>query len=208
MARPILVIKEGMRTLARCALVSVLVGCGGASKPTTPVEPARFAVPQPRPAVKDLAVARDLDGEGVRAFSEGRFQSALIYFEAARRFGGPSLELWNIAKCQQRLEDPAAAAATLEQYLAEKDLSPQDRVEAQRELVELRNRPVRVTIVTIPANVTVLVDDRKVGRSPVSLDLTAGEHRIRAEEGSSGSASETVTLRRGRSAIVELYLRK
>src|SRR5258706_16315894 len=58
----------------------------------------------------DLDAARELDQQGVRAFAAGRFREAIHFFEEARRLGGPASELWNIARCHERLDEPEESA--------------------------------------------------------------------------------------------------
>src|SRR5580700_8414577 len=99
-----------------------------------------------RPRAADIDAARDLDQEGVRAFREARWSDAVRYFRASYRLGGPSSEVWNIARCRERLDDPEGAVTTLEQYLALRDLTSQDRAEAERELQALRARSSTLTV--------------------------------------------------------------
>src|ERR1700722_7033228 len=105
--------------------------------------PRRVGAEPSRPAAlpDDLERARTLDQQGVRAFREGRYNDAIRYFEEAFRLGGPSSELWNIARCDVKLDDPEAASVALDSYLAGSDLSPEDRASAKRELDDLRRRP-------------------------------------------------------------------
>src|SRR5688572_754870 len=65
----------------------------------------------------DLARARALDKEGAKAYGAGRYNDAIKYFEEAHRLGGPPFELWNVAKCYLRLDQPEQAADLLERYL-------------------------------------------------------------------------------------------
>src|SRR5258708_4901339 len=76
---------------------------------------------------RDLERARVLDQQGVRAYKEERYNDAIRYFTEALRLGGPPSELWNIAKCHARLDEPKEASEALEQYLAEPGLSSGDR---------------------------------------------------------------------------------
>src|SRR5271168_1219329 len=86
----------------------------------------------------DLARARFLDQQGVRAFADGHFRDAMTLFWASYRAGGPPTELWNVARCQLKLEDTDGARRTLETYLDQKDLADADRAEGKRLLDELK----------------------------------------------------------------------
>src|ERR1700692_4672487 len=76
--------------------------------------------------------ARELDQAGIRIFKEGRYADAIRYFRAAYRMGGPSSELWNVARCRERLDDAEGAALAIDEYLSQRDLSPGDRDAAER----------------------------------------------------------------------------
>src|ERR1700722_2735647 len=127
----------------------------------------------------DLEAARELDQQGVRAFVDGRYADAIRYFLVAYRYGGPSSGLWNIARSRERMDDPDAAAAAIEQYLAQQDLSPGDRTQAVRELEVLRDRVSVLTVTTVPSGAVVVIDGKQtVGPTPVSVEIHAGPHSI------------------------------
>src|ERR1700712_2107052 len=65
--------------------------------------------PEKDAASRDLERARVLDQQGVRAYKEERYNDAIRYFVEARKLGGPSSELWNIAKCHVHLDQPEEA---------------------------------------------------------------------------------------------------
>jgi hypothetical protein len=146
----------------------------------------------------DLDAARELDQQGVRAFREGRFSDAIRFFLSAYRLGGPSSELWNVARSRERMDDAETAATAIEQYLAQRDLSPQDRAEAEHELASLRGRPSILTVITVPPGAVVTLDGKPApGPTPVSLEV----HH-------DGYATQTRPLeaRFGRAVIVSLEL--
>src|ERR1700736_4580579 len=62
----------------------------------------------------DLDAARELDQQGVRAFAAGRYREAIHFFYEARRLGGPPTELWNIARCHERLDEGEESAKAIE----------------------------------------------------------------------------------------------
>src|ERR1700722_16740182 len=80
----------------------------------------------------ELARARFLDQQGVRAFGENRFRDAMALFGASYRAGGPPTELWNVARCQLKLDNPEDARRTLEEFLDRKDLTESDRADGKR----------------------------------------------------------------------------
>jgi hypothetical protein len=155
------------------------------------------------PSADDLARARALDQQGVRAFREGHYNDAIRYFTEALKLGGPSSELWNIARCHVKLDEPEAASEALERYLARGDLSPDDRASARRELEELARRPSTVTVASSPTGAFVAVDGKRIGRTPASVDVPAGEHVVAVQREGSPPHLERVVARYGRAVIVD-----
>src|SRR5438876_11238475 len=98
------------------------------------------------PKDEEVARARVLDQQGVRAYKEGRYNDAIRYFSEAFKLGGPPSELWNIAKCHMRLDQPDQASEAYDRYLMQPGLSQQDKAEARSELEELRQRRSILTI--------------------------------------------------------------
>jgi hypothetical protein len=154
----------------------------------------------------NVDAARALDQEGVRSFGEGRYADAIRYFSAARALGGPATELWNIARCLERLDDAEGASLALDEYLADSDLEAQDRAEAEREAQSLRTRASMLTVTTTPPGATMTLDGQPVGATPATLELRAGLHTLVLKH--EGFATETRSLdaRFGRAVIVALDL--
>ena len=146
----------------------------------------------------ELDRARTRDHEGARAFREGRYTDAMRYFEDALKLGAPSEELWNIARCLLKLDQPEDASDALERYLRAPDVSASDRAEAKDQLEELRHRRSTLTVTSSPANAEVDVDGRPAGRTPLSTDLAPGEHTVVVREGARAVHEERVVARFGR----------
>ena len=151
----------------------------------------------------DLERARALDHEGVRAFRDGRYNDAIRYFDDAYKLGAPSDELWNLARCYLKLDQPEEASKALERYLSEGDLRPEDRAEARAQLAELRRRRATLTITSQAAGAEALVDGRPVGRTPASVALSPGDHVVVVRRGRVVLHEQTVTARFGRAIIVD-----
>jgi hypothetical protein len=155
----------------------------------------------------NVAAARELDQEGVRSFRYGRFEDAIRYFRAAYRLGGPSSELWNIARSRERLDDPEGASNAIDEYLAQRDLSPRDRAEAEREKQALRTRPSILTVTTTPPGAVVTLDGaHALGTTPLSAEIAAGSHTIIIRRDGFGAESRPLEARFGRAVIVSLDL--
>lgn len=153
--------------------------------------------------------ARELDQEGVRSFRDGRYVDATAYFRAAYRLGAPSSELWNVARSRERLDDAEGAADVIEEYLRLKDLQPQDRAEAEREVQGLRARPSILTVTTSPASASVLLDGKPAsGVTPLSVEVHPGPHSLVVRRDGYFSETKALEARFGRALIVTLDLER
>ncbi|MBS2018595.1 MAG: PEGA domain-containing protein [Deltaproteobacteria bacterium] len=191
------------RVAASCAL-ALAVAAWAAPSLAQP-QPAK-----PAPRADDLARARTLDKEGAKAYEGGRYNDAIRYFEEAHRLGGPPFELWNIAKCHLRLDQPEQAADMLERYLATPNLPQEDRDEAARELAELKKRPSTMTIASTPSGARVAIDGKVVegARTPTSTTVDAGPHTVTITLPGYASYSRDVDARYGRAIIFDAPLAK
>ncbi len=154
----------------------------------------------------ELARARFLDQQGVRAFADGRIHDAMTLFQESFRAGGPSNELWNVARCQLKLEDVEGARHTLESYLTQKDLSEDDRNEGRRLLDEIDHRPSTFVVASTPSGAVVTVDGRAVGMTPVVSTLPPGTHEVKVGRSEAGSSVRHVEARDGRPIVISVEL--
>jgi hypothetical protein len=156
---------------------------------------------------QNVVAARALDQEGVRSFREGRYADAVRYFRAAHRLGGPSSELWNVARSRERLDDAEGAANAIEEYLAQQDLSRSDRAEAERELRAIRARTSVLTVTTNPAGALVIVDGKQTaGPTPLTVEIPPGAHTIAVRRDGYAAETRSLEARFGRAVIVSLDL--
>ncbi len=149
----------------------------------------------------ELARARFLDQQGVRAFAENRYRDAMALFSASYRAGGPPTELWNVARCQLKLDNPEDARRTLEEYLERKDLTESDRADGKRLLDEIERRPSTFVVASTPAGANVVVDGHTVGNTPYASTLPPGAHDVKI-----GSATKHVEARDGRAIVISVDL--
>jgi hypothetical protein len=160
-----------------------------------------------RTEARNLDSARELDRQGVRSFREGHFADAVRYFLASFERGGPSSELWNVARCEEHLDDPDAAVAALERYLSRPDLSATDRADARREAEALRERPSAFTLTTRPPGAAVWVDGERVGgATPLTVEVAPGAHAVVVRRNGYAPARRPFEAQLGRAVIVSLDL--
>ncbi len=157
---------------------------------------------------RDLARARTLDQQGARAYADGRYTDAIRYFEEAFRLGAPPIELWNIAKCYDRVDQPERAAEVLERYLATPELPKSDRAEAQQLLDAIKRRPSSVTVTSAPDGASVVVDGKAMpGRTPLTGTVPPGRHDVAVTRAGYDRYTSTFEAKFGRAVIVDATLR-
>ncbi len=166
------------------------------------------AAAQERDRHPDLKRAHELDAQGGRAFRDGRFKDAILFFTEAYRFGAPPIELWNVAKCHMKLDEPEAAEDAFRRYLEEPNLTAGDRADATQELEELRGRPSTLAIDSEPTGATFTIDDspNARGTTPGSIDIPPGRHHVHVEKEKAGAYDVDVDARLGRALILHAKL--
>jgi hypothetical protein len=192
-------------------VLALLLVWGGAAAACAPVDARGAGFPDEDTSAgrgkPDLDAARELDQQGVRAFGEGRFSDASRYFRSAYHLGGPSSELWNVARSRERMDDAETASRAFEQYLSQGDLTSRDRAEAERELRSLRARPSVLTVITAPPGALVSVDGKpRAGPTPVSLDVPPGPHTVAVHRDGGPTAFRRLEAHSGRAVILWLDL--
>lgn len=122
-----------------------------------------------QPAAEDLLAerARQLFDEGVELAGRGHFALARAVFRGAYELRAHPSVLYNIAQCEVRLGELAAAALTLQRFLDSSGdaLSPEQRIAAEAQLAELRAAPAPAAPER-PASAAVA---RPVATAPVPL---------------------------------------
>jgi hypothetical protein len=192
----------------RAALVAFVLAQACAKRATTAGAHARLDERDETAAVKaNVAGARELDQQGIVGFREGRFSDSVRYFRAAFQLGGPSSELWNLARAYEKLDDAEGADRAIAEYLARPDLSAQDRADAEHESHALRGRPSILTVTTTPAGALVSVDGKAIpGTTPLSSEIAAGQHVVVVKHVACATATRTFDARLGRAVIAALDL--
>ncbi len=199
-SRTSLVARAVARAVVRAAASALFfAGVCAFSPPVRAAEPATHV---------DLKRARELDGQGVRAFRDGRFKDAIIFFREAHRNGAPPVELWNIAKCHIKLDEPEEAEDSFHAYLEQPDLTAQDRADATQELGELRARPSTLAIDSDPSGATFTIDGNPSmrGTTPGSIDVPPGSHHVHIAKDKAGVYDVDVDARLGRALIIHAKL--
>lgn len=134
--------------------------------------------------------------EGTRLYAAGSYREAIDEFEAANAIAPAPANLFNLARCYERLAELRMALEHFERYLSDPDAP--DRALVERRVADLRAMPVELFVSSAPAGARVLVDGRgepEPDRTPSVIRLRPGRHIVRVERDGTLAAERTVDLR-------------
>jgi hypothetical protein len=157
--------------------------------------------------------AQFLDGLARRAYAEGRFSEALSLFgEVAEAAPTPQV-FYNMAVAAELSGDPAFAYSLYNRYLkVATDEDPEfQRRFAQEKLTTLAKRLALVRVESTPPRATISIDGQAretFERTPATLALTPGRHRVRVSLEAHESASTETVAERGRVSRVSFTLQR
>lgn len=196
-------------TLAWLAPRAVLAAPGGAPQsPSTEgveesspaaatVTPASGSQPS-TPTAEDKKKAAEHFETGIRLYEDGEYSLALIEFERAYSYVTDYRVLFNIGQVSVQLGRYSRAVKALEQYLAQgsTQISRERLAAVQEDLKMLQGRTARLTIDCDVVGAEVLLDDVRLGYTPLEpLRLVdAGEHRLVIQKPGYATRSERVVL--------------
>jgi hypothetical protein len=132
------------------------------------------------PTVKDdVAKARETFQMAERLYRQARYAEALKKFEEAYALKPHPSVVFNIARCYEKLNQPAKALRAYRDY---QRMSP--GTAAVGEAIANLERRLRETgvqqlmVFAEPPTAHIEVDGKDVGQSPASVELPAGNHRL------------------------------
>lgn len=161
------------------------------------------------------AVAESVDDEamaqfklGVDLYRDKQFEQAAIAFERAYDLKPSYKLLYNIAQVENDLGHYAEALKGYEKYLADGgDNVPDDRrTEVEGEIDRLQTLVGRVVIETERQGLTVFIDDRRQGDTPLDgpVRVDMGEHKVLLKDGAQEVHSEVVKVAGDQTVTVEI----
>jgi hypothetical protein len=146
----------------------------------------------------------------VELFEEGAYRAALVEFEQANEVAPDYRLLYNIGQAKLALQDYLGATLSYERYLT---LGAEQVAEARREDVEkqieaLRERVGRVSITVSAPHAEILIDDIKIGESPIdgTIPVNVGRHRVFARGQRGATDSDVFDVAGGELVNVTLEL--
>jgi hypothetical protein len=206
------------RALVRGLLLLALA----ASAPASAAPPVPAKKPAATKAAKSAApkpLADTLSGMARAEYEAGRilygdrdFENASIKFQHAYDLAKDARLLWNIAACEKNLRRYTRMLATVDRYLAEGGalLTDSDRSDAGELVKTVRMLVSQVTLEVGESGAEVLVDDEKVGLSPLDKPLLvdAGTRVFQAKKDGFLMAKRSETLTGGTEVKLRLDLVK
>ncbi len=195
--------RRSQTSLVLC-LVTALAPWPAAAAPARPTPEA----PQLETGASPLATQRYQNGR--RLYAAGDLPGAAAEFRSALTLFPDSPKLaFNLARTLERLGEMQEAAAFYRRYLV---LAPSadDRatVEALATALERRveaERP-RLVISALPEGAEVFLDETPVGRAPLTVATTPGDHVVRLKASGYRPALRTIRAERGRTTPLAIEL--
>jgi PEGA domain-containing protein len=117
---------------------------------------------------------------GSELYNAGAYREAIDSFEAANAMLPAPANLYNLARCYEKLGEFRVALTQYERYLA--DPAAPERALVERRVAELRAMPVELVVASTPAGAQVRIDARdepEVERTPAIVSLRPGVHLVR-----------------------------
>ncbi|PTL80061.1 TonB-dependent receptor domain-containing protein [Vitiosangium sp. GDMCC 1.1324] len=145
---------------------------------------------------------------GNEAYARRQYIEALRSYFASYRLVPNRNVLFNIARCYEALTRYNEAYRYYND-LSQQDLSSEDAAEVHRSLERLRPKVALVRVTSEPAGAEVLVDREDLGargRSPQTLALPPGSHKVMVRKEGYRPAEESIQLVRGSSMVQEFKL--
>lgn len=215
-----------MKRTSSSILAAVLLLSSGAlaqpkaAKPAATPAPTAAAAPAPvaaTPAVKPLSesltgTARAEYAAGKVLYIDGDYAGALVKYQVAYEASKDPRLLFNVAACEKALRHYAKVVKLLEEYKVKAGpmLSADDKKEADELLANLKPlvSPVRVTVNEPDAEV--LIDDQKVGTSPIteSFLVDLGARKLTVRKAGFKEKTETVNASGAGEIAVNVQLEK
>lgn len=118
----------------------------------------------------------------------GNYEAAIGHLFRAHDADPQPLDLYAIAVDYERLGNPRQAVEWYERYLDAAPASP-DRDRVTRAIADLKTRPSRLSVRTIPDGARVVIDAKPAGTTPLVVSLPGGAHHVEVELGGDGSGS-------------------
>jgi hypothetical protein len=171
-----------LRKLAAGVALSVGLFASAATAQQQPASnPAPAAAAAPGTS-DDAQRARAQLDDAERAYREARYADAASSFIAADRIQpSPAIQL-ALGKTYEQMNDASRALAAYREYFARSPRAP-DRSQVQSRVAvlaaQLAEKGVQqISVSSVPAGATVIIDTKPLGSTPIYVDLPPGAHHL------------------------------
>lgn len=152
------------------------------------------------------SLARQRYSKGKSFYEEGKFEEALIEFQAAYDSKPHPTVLKSIAECQVQTGDISGAVATLEKYVASEGITDKAAVEAR--IAEIQEEtPSTVKITSEPPGAKIAVAGVDTGEvTPATLTLNPGEYAVELSLDGMDPVQKNITVVQGEETAVDIQM--
>ncbi len=144
------------------------------------------------PTKQQIEEAMPHFSKAVELYDENDFANALIEFKRAYEISTDYHVLFNVAQAYYQVQDYAGALDSFRQYLDEggNNIAKDRRKYCDKEIKKLEGRVAQVTVHVNVDGADILVDDEKVGTSPLDKPLTVSQGRRKISISMTGRTPE------------------
>lgn len=155
---------------------------------------------------EDRETARREFTAGQAADRRKEYQEAIEHYMRANDLVPHPFAMFNIAVDYERLGKLREAATWYEQFLDSSTTKDADRDKVNRTLIDLRNKPARIEVLTNPDGARVIINGIPAGTTPYRGELKGGLYTIAIQKGDERDSKE-ITIEYGEPVKVEFTLR-
>ncbi|HLL24771.1 MAG TPA: PEGA domain-containing protein, partial [Kofleriaceae bacterium] len=155
---------------------------------------------------EDREIARKEFAAGQAADRRRAWQEAIEHYLRANDLVPHPFAMFNIAVDYERLGKLRDAATWYERYLDSSTPKDADRDKVNRILIDLRNRPAPVQVLSTPDGARVIINGIPSGTTPYKSELAGGMYHVTVQKGDERDSKE-ITVEYGEPVKVEFTLR-
>jgi hypothetical protein len=173
---------------------------------------AALLVSTGRDARSDAAARARFHDDRARAhYEKGAYDAAVLEFLQSEQIAPNPRTAFNIALCFQRLKRPIEAFSYFTEHLASDDTDERRRAYSRDAVGALASQVARIEVTSEPSGGRIFIDKKEhgeYGRTPRTLAVAPGEHRVWVELDGFRPAEASVRAARGEIAPARLEPRK
>jgi hypothetical protein len=154
---------------------------------------------------EDRETARREFAAGQAADRQRKYQEAIEHYLRANDLVPHPFAMFNIAVAYEKLGKLREAANWYERFLDSSTTKDSDRDKVNRTLIDLRNRPAPVQVLSSPDGARVVINGIPSGTTPYRGELKGGIYHVAIQKGDERDSKE-ITVEYGEPVKVEFQL--